>query len=86
MKLIAGDVNRVEDDELTLPDEPVLYSMEKSSGPSFDEQSFADYHMYTLQHKTTLKNNQSKQINFIQAEEIPYKHYYSFNHYNEKPK
>ncbi|WP_221563154.1 DUF4139 domain-containing protein [Alkalihalobacillus sp. TS-13] len=84
VKLIAGDVNRLEDYEFTLPDEPVLYSMEKSSGPSFEEQSFADYHMYTLQHKTTLKNNQSKQINFIQAEQIPYKRYYSFNHYNEK--
>ncbi|MGP4082711.1 DUF4139 domain-containing protein [Pseudalkalibacillus sp. R45] len=85
VKLIAGDVNRVEDGDVIGLEDHVLYAqVDYSEKPSFEEQSFADYHMYTLQHKTTLKNNQSKQINFIQVEEIPYKRYYSFNHYNDK--
>ncbi|WLD94428.1 DUF4139 domain-containing protein [Alkalihalobacillus sp. AL-G] len=83
VKLIAGDVNRATDENYVYK-EAVLYEVDHSAPePSFEEQSFADYHMYTLQHNTTLKNNQSKQINFIQGEEIPYQRYYTYSQYED---
>ncbi|RXT01953.1 DUF4139 domain-containing protein [Ammoniphilus sp. CFH 90114] len=88
IKLVAGDVKRVEKetmfriDEYDRPDELILYN--RSS--SFEEKSFADYHLYTLEHETTLKNNQSKQINFITLHNIPYEKYYEINSRSETPK
>jgi hypothetical protein len=73
IKLIAGDVQRVHDLRFDFDDSMVVYS---SSGGSFEEKSFADYHLYTLKNETTVKNNQSKQINFIQYTNIPYEKYY----------
>lgn len=78
VKVIAGEVNRVNDHDLDYRD-VVLYSqVEMKHSDDFVEQSFADYHMYTLQRTTTLKNNQSKQISFLQSESAPYKRYYEY--------
>ncbi|WP_070121288.1 DUF4139 domain-containing protein [Bacillus marinisedimentorum] len=82
IKLIAGDVRRVEEDDDL--DYPVLYeSNVKMSEEGFTEKAFADYHMYTLQRTSTLRNNQSKQVNFLQASDVPFKKYYEYTrHYD----
>lgn len=47
LKLIAGDVNTVTSTASpTMPMNQMAYA--KTGAPSFDEKSFADYHMYTL--------------------------------------
>ncbi|WP_277674337.1 DUF4139 domain-containing protein [Piscibacillus halophilus] len=82
LKLIAGDVNRVtEEDLIRLPDEPgVLYDV----SPPIIEKSFSDFHLYTLQRKTTIKNQQEKQITLFEATGVPFKRYYRLeNHENE---
>lgn len=86
LKLIAGEVKRIEDAEGVqyIREENMCYS--ESPSPNFDEESFSDYHMYSLQHNTTLKNNQSKQINFINAKSIGYRKYYEFGRYEDKAK
>ena len=35
------------------------------AAPSFSEQSFSDYHMYTLSETVTLNDNSQKQVQFI---------------------
>ncbi|MCM8901556.1 DUF4139 domain-containing protein [Caldicoprobacter algeriensis] len=83
VKLIAGDVNRVNkggrfryfDGEVCVNEATKCYAEEKS---------FFDYHMYTLLHPTTLKNNQTKQINILSGSNVPYKKYYQLNMYEEK--
>jgi hypothetical protein len=86
LKLIAGEVKRNAHNDYgsRIYEENICYSAEAS--PNFAEESFFDYHMYSLQHKTTLKNNQSKQINFINADKVPYRKYYEFESYEEKAK
>jgi hypothetical protein len=77
LKLIAGDVQRIQKDIVPLYQEErefVVYS--SIAEPSFEEKSFSDYHMYTLNQPVTLKNNQSKQIQFFQAAQIPCHVYY----------
>lgn len=82
VKLIAGDVNRIieEDDDSPLR----VYEAEAVSSPQAEEKSFFDYHMYTLFNRTTLKDNQTKQINILNGQSVPYKRYYRLNRHEEK--
>lgn len=82
VKLIAGDVNRISKDDYEMEDR--MYVCESAAAPQAEEKSFFDYHMYTLLHLTTLKNNQAKQINILNGLDIPYKRYYQLNTRDEK--
>lgn len=79
VKIIAGEINRMSDNECRPIAEREYMMLE--SRCDFVEQNFADYHMYTLANSTTLKNNQSKQINFLSLSKIPYKRYYEYSRY-----
>jgi hypothetical protein len=74
LKLVAGDVNRVRDDpELRtriLAKEAVAA---KAAAPQFKEEEFFEYQIYTLQRPSTLKNNQTKQISLVTADQVPVK-------------
>lgn len=67
LKLVAGDVNRVEQnvyrDGRAKGD--VLYAAE--SEPQFEEKEFFEYHIYNLQRPTTIANNETKQISLFEA-------------------
>ncbi|VAW13729.1 hypothetical protein MNBD_BACTEROID05-126, partial [hydrothermal vent metagenome] len=41
--------------------------LESSMDQQFQEKGFFEYHIYDLQRRTTLKNNQKKQINLLEA-------------------
>lgn len=83
IKLIAGDVNRIKkDDDYDVEDR--MYVCESAAAPQAEEKSFFDYHMYTLLNPTTLKDNQTKQINILNGSDIPYKRYYQLNMRDEK--
>jgi hypothetical protein len=47
--------------------------------PQFQEQSFFEYHMYDLQRRTTIKDNQTKQVNLLQADGIGIEKEYLIN-------
>ena len=71
LKLVAGDVRRV-----TPERQPTVMTMQadvraKAAGSAFQEESFFEYHLYTLDRPTTLKQNQTKQIGLFQASDVP---------------
>ncbi len=74
LKLVAGDVNRV-----PAPSAPramgMRYEMAKdmAAASQFQEKGFFEYHLYTLQRPTTLKNNETKQIEMASASDVPVK-------------
>ena len=80
LKLIAGDINRVSQNK---------YAQKRMMAPlmaeaaavdsSFEEKSFFEYHMYELQRKSTLKDREIKQIQFISAKNIPVKKVFTYN-------
>ncbi len=72
LKLVAGDVNRVRE-ELGRPVNRMDMMMAGSfkSKESFKEESFFEYHLYTLDRPSTIKDNQTKQIELISAANIP---------------
>jgi hypothetical protein len=70
LKLVAGDVNRVKD-EFEFRDRMMRAAKAAVSEEQFREDEFFEYHIYTLQRKSTIKNNQTKQISLVSAADIP---------------
>ncbi len=68
LKLVAGDVNRVRDEVMALKSARVMeMAAAGAAQPQFQEQAFFEYHLYTLQRKATIKNNETKQISLLSA-------------------
>src|SRR4030066_1007781 len=73
LKLVAGDVNRVKD-EYEYKDKMLrLAEVASKAAPQFKEEEFFEYHIYTLQRPSTIKENQTKQISLVSADNIPVK-------------
>jgi hypothetical protein len=70
VKLIAGEVHRAKEEGMY--DRYAMRMEEKAGGaPQFEEKAFFEYHMYTLQRKATLRDNQTKQITLLTAVGVP---------------
>jgi hypothetical protein len=91
LKLVAGDVNRVRD-EYEYKDKMLRAAKaEAAAPPQFKEEEFFEYHIYTLQRPSTIKENQTKQISLMTAADIPVKKellyfgakYYYYSRYGE---
>lgn len=77
LKLVAGDVNRVKDERDY--EERMMYAAKAMAAEEqFKEDAFFEYHIYTLQRNSTIKNNQTKQINLVTADDIPVKKEFIF--------
>jgi len=74
LKLVAGDVHVEETTENILKYEDFdLFSAdigEEEDGKRFETEGLFEYHLYTLDRPTTLKNNQQKQIALLEARDI----------------
>ena len=71
LQLVAGDVGRVqpEFDSMVLRGAPVA-ALAREAAPMAEESLF-EYHLYTLNRPTTLKNNQKKQVSLLSAANVP---------------
>lgn len=68
LKLVAGNVNRIQRNEMAYDNMAPRAMMAKGAGGAqFEEKSFFEYHMYTLGRQTTLNNNSTKQIELFPA-------------------
>jgi len=77
LKLMAGDVHRVQ--ESYRRENMAMAKAAQGGADQFQEKSFFEYHMYTLQRKTTVKNNQTKQVTLFSASDIPVKKLFLFD-------
>lgn len=73
LKLVAGDVNRVKDESQYRDNMIRVAEMSAKAAPQFKEEEFFEYHIYTLQRPSTIKENQTKQISLVTADSIPVK-------------
>ena len=69
LQLVAGDLNRVRQQIGRMMDQAKM-AMTEAVAPMAQE-SFSDYHLYTLNHKTTINNNQTKQVAMLGGTGIP---------------
>jgi len=75
LQLVAGEIHR------TAPIGPRM-TMEMKAGvaggvPQFQQEGFAEYHLYTLGRRTSIRNNESKQISLLNASGVPVEKYLS---------
>jgi hypothetical protein len=71
LKLVAGEINRVQE-EPVYREKTVRMAM-AAPAPEFKEEGFFEYHIYTLQRSSTIRDNQTKQISLMTADGIPVK-------------
>lgn len=84
LKLMAGDVNLVQDQQdyskvaMSLRGANKALSFEDSA-VQFSEKSFFEYHVYDLSRRADLKNNQTKQISLFNASNVKLEKIYSYD-------
>lgn len=76
LKLVAGDVNRVR--PRMMHDMMAKEMTMAMPAPQFEEESFFEYHLYTLQRRTDVKDQQTKQILFFDADRVGVDKAYTF--------
>jgi hypothetical protein len=89
LQLVAGDVNRVSEERNNALAGAMLRK-EVDSVSQFQEQGFFEYHLYTLQRPTTIRDNETKQVSLLEAAGFDVKkefvlngqHYYYTNYNN----
>ena len=79
LNLMAGDVHRVQQREDMAMYGPAGPMASRKAAPQFEEKSFFEYHLYTLQGKTTVKNKETKQLSLLTAANVPAKKVYVYD-------
>ena len=89
LQLVAGDVNRVSE-ERNYALGAAMARKSADSESQFQEQGFFEYHLYTLQRPTSVRDNETKQVSLLEAAGFDVKkefvlngqHYYYTNYNN----
>lgn len=68
IKLIAGDVNRVRPP--TPRGKMTMETMAMADAAGFEERAFFEYHMYTLQRPSTIRDNEIKQLSLFEPARV----------------
>jgi hypothetical protein len=80
IKLMAGDVSKVQPEDEYRGYGYGAYAMEaEEMGPPVSERTFEEYHLYTLNNPTTLRDRQTKQVEFVRAHGIKSKRLYVYD-------
>jgi hypothetical protein len=70
LQLVAGDLNRVRQ-AFDARRVEALAESAAPAAPAMTQEAFSDYHLYTVGRKTTINNNQTKQISMLTATGVP---------------
>jgi hypothetical protein len=70
LQLVAGELNRVRQ-AFGRMEADLLRSAAAPAAQKMAEESFSDYHLYTLDRKTTINNNETKQVSMLEATGFP---------------
>lgn len=84
LKLVAGDINRARGEQEMADALSKMAARAEAPREAFQEEGFFEYRLYSLDGKTTIKQNQSKQISLLSASAIPIRKeliYYGAQHY-----
>jgi hypothetical protein len=75
LKLVAGDVNRARDQrrEGRMMEVAAKAASAESASRDFASEGLFEYHLYTLDGRTTIKDNQTKQLALMSAADVPVK-------------
>ncbi len=71
LQFIAGEVNRVTEGRVA-PESLMRNKMAMAAGaPAMQQEAFSEYHLYTLQRRTSVLDNETKQIALLASPSVP---------------
>jgi len=79
VKLVAGDVNRVVAQDQVRMGGLAGGGFGGLGEPPVTERTFDEYHMYTLQHPSTVRDRETKQVEFLRAAGVASKRLYVYD-------
>jgi hypothetical protein len=71
LQLVAGELNRVRDSFKQLLERSDSRRELPAAAPAMTQEAFSEYHLYTLERKTTINNNETKQVNMLSGTGFP---------------
>jgi hypothetical protein len=78
LKLIAGDIHRVAEERRAVAD-MVFVEKEAMAAPQVEERAFFEYHLYQVQRPVTVRDNQTKQIEFASGTGVPAEKFFVYD-------
>ncbi|HOV60224.1 MAG TPA: DUF4139 domain-containing protein [Candidatus Hydrogenedentes bacterium] len=77
LKVVAGDVNKV-NEQMDMAAGMKSQERMLASAPMMQEESFAEYHLYTLPRRTTIRASQTKQVSLLSASGVGVRKVYEY--------
>ena len=71
LQLVAGELNRVADRAMNGRMEMNVPMAAAKAAPQFQQESFSEYHLYSLGRKTSVEDKETKQISLLQGSGVP---------------
>lgn len=78
LQLVAGELNRVRDMPQAL-ERSAVSAYAPAAPPPMSQEAFSEYHLYSLERRSTLAENETKQIAMLDAPRIPVRKVYVVN-------
>ena len=79
IKLMAGDVNKLQPGAIGGVAMQMAMNEARVAGPAVTEKAFDEYHLYTLERPTTLRDRETKQVEFIRGNGVTAKQLYIYD-------
>jgi hypothetical protein len=82
IKLMAGDVNKIRTPAqvpMGAAQSVMVAAEDRRIAPPVTERAFDEYHLYTLEHRTTLHDREIKQVEFVRAQGIQSRQVYVYD-------
>jgi len=71
LQLVAGELNRVAPPAAPMAMKSRAMEMDAVAGGQFRQETFSEYHLYSLGRKTSVEDKESKQISLLQGSGVP---------------
>lgn len=79
LKLVAGDVNVVREEMARMAADMAAEEPQAMPTQAVEEREFFEYHLYDVQRPVTVRNNQTKQIEFTSATDVPAEKFFVYD-------
>jgi hypothetical protein len=71
LQLVAGEIHRTAPQSGIVAMESMGAMNRAAAAPQFAQEAFSEYHLYSLERRTSIENNESKQISLLTGSGIP---------------
>jgi hypothetical protein len=70
LQLVAGELNRVRDEFRRMAPQAAAETI-AAAVPKMSQEAFSEYHLYTLERRTSIANNETKQVSMLSSTAVP---------------